>query len=377
MWALRRQGEVMGGMRIGMIAPLEMRVPPVAYGGTELVVSMLTEELVRRGHDVTLFASGDSETAAKLIPGCERFLRGSPRDKAILSAMNVAACFERADEFDLIHNHTSLEGLAAAGLVEVPVLTTLHGAMSGDALLLFERYRGWYNAISRSASRLLPPKERFAGVVHNAIEVARYPFSSRPREDAMLYLSRISREKGAHVAIEVARRTRRRLIVAGNVDVPDRDYFDTVVLPEVDGELVTYVGEADFAVKCELLSSAHCLLAPVMWDEPFGLFLVEAMACGTPVVALRRGSIPEVVADGVTGFVVDDVASMCEAVERVDELSPEVCRARAESQFDVPRMVDEYLAAYARILAATRPARRFDRARSNRSHADPSPAASA
>jgi glycosyltransferase involved in cell wall biosynthesis len=340
-------------MRIGMIAPLEMRVPPLGYGGTELVVSLLTEELVRRGHAVTLFASGDSETAAELTPGCERFLRGTARDKGILTMLNVTACLERADEFDLIHNHTCFEGLATAGLVATPILTTLHGGLAGDWLVLFERYRGWYNTISHSAKRLLPRKQRFAGVIYNAIDVGSYPFNEGARGESLLYLSRISREKGTHLAIEVARRTGRPLVVAGNVDDVDRLYFEQEVRPCVDGRLVTYVGEADAKTKRELLASARCLLAPVTWDEPFGLFLVEAMACGTPVVALRKGSIPEVVEDGVTGYVVETVEAMCEALDRLDVISPEACRRRAQEHFDVPRMADDYLAAYARILETT------------------------
>jgi glycosyltransferase involved in cell wall biosynthesis len=345
-------------MRIAMIAPLEMRVPPVGYGGTELVVSLLTEELVRRGHEVTLFASGDSVTSATLVPGCERFLRGTDRDKRILTMLQVTACLERAHEFDLVHNHTCFEGLATAGLVDTPMLTTLHGALAGDWLLLFARYRGWHNAISHAAARRLPRRKRFAGVIHNAIDVGSHPFHAGPRDDYLLSLSRISPEKGTHLAIEVARRTQRRLVVAGNVDDVDRPYFETQVLPRVDGALVTYVGEADQATKRELLANAHCLLAPVTWEEPFGLFLVEAMACGTPVVAFRRGSIPEVVEHGVTGFVVDDLDAMCSALDRLSAISPEACRRRAEERFDVPRMADDYLAAYARILEATSRRRR-------------------
>lgn len=341
-------------MRIAMIAPLEMRVPPAGYGGTELVVSLLTEELVRRGHDVTLFASGDSRTSARLIAGCDRFLRGTPRDKGILTMLNVTTCLERADEFDLVHNHTCFEGLATAGLVRTPMLTTLHGGLAGDWRLLFERYRGWFAAISRSALALLPRKDRCVGVIHNAIDVASHPFNPGPRGDHLLYLSRISPEKGTHLAIAVARRTGRRLVIAGNVDDVDRAYFETRVLPEVDGDRVRYVGEADAATKRELFARARCLLAPVTWEEPFGLFMIEAMACGTPVVALRRGSIPEVVEHGVTGFVVDDLDGMCAALERLDEISPAACRRRVERHFDVPRMVDEYLAAYERILASER-----------------------
>ncbi len=336
-------------MRIAMVAPLEIRVPPVAYGGTELVVSLLTEELVRRGHKVTLFASGDSITRAELVSVCPRFLRGTARDRSILNMLNVVSCLERAGEFDVIHNHTAPEGLAMASLVETPMLTTLHGALQGDYVLLFHKYAGWYNTISRSAKSLLPPKERFAGVVYNAIDCSAYPFNGADREDFLLYLSRISPEKGTHLAIEVARRLGQRLIIAGNVDTPDQEYFQTQVLPQVDGDLVRYVGEADWHLKQELFCRARCLLAPITWPEPFGLFLVEAMACGCPVVALNRGAVPEVVKHGLSGWVVDSLDEMVEAVNKVDEIDPVACRDHVEKQFNVSRMVDDYLTVYQSI----------------------------
>lgn len=339
-------------MRIGMIAPLEIRVPPAAYGGTELIVSLLTEELVRRGHRVTLFASGDSLTKAELVPGSPRFLRGSGRNSGVLTMLNVIACIERAPEFDVIHNHTCLEGMATAGLSDTPVLTTLHGGLQGDWRLLFETYKGWHNTISHSAKSLIPPKENFAGVIYNAIDHQTYPFNPCAREDYLLFLSRMSAEKGPHLAIEVARRLGRRLLLAGNVDGVDEEYFRTQVLPHVDGELITYVGEADYDFKRRLLSEAACLLAPITWDEPFGLFMVEAMACGTPVIAINKGAAPELVSHGETGFIVEDSERMAEAVQWISEISPYACRRRVEEHFSVGRMADDYLAAYKRISDA-------------------------
>ncbi len=341
-------------MRVGMLAPLELRVPPVGYGGTELVVSLLTEELVRRGHEVTLFASGDSETGAKLVSVFPKFLRGTAHDRCILNNLNVAACLERANDFDIIHNHTPFEGMAMAGVVDTPMLSTLHGNMEGDLAAAFARYGGWYCAISRSAKRLLPPKDRFVGVVYNAIDCSTYPFNPGPREDYLLYLSRISEEKGTHLAIEVARRLGKRLIIAGNVNEPDRPYFEQKVLPQVDGDLVRYIGEADSRKKRELLCKARALLATITWPEPFGIFMVEAMACGTPVAAFNKGAAPEVVMDGKTGFVVETLDEMVQAVGRVGEIDPRVCRAHVEERFDTPRMVDDYLEAYERVLAAGR-----------------------
>jgi glycosyltransferase involved in cell wall biosynthesis len=338
-------------MRIGMIAPLEMRVPPGAYGGTELIVSLLTEELVKRGHDVTLFASGDSLTSARLVAGSPCHLRGSDREPSILNLLNVMACLNRADDFDIIHNHTGLEGMATAALVETPMLTTLHGGLAGDWLLLFKRYCGWHNAISRSASALLPDRPNFAGVIYNAIDWETYPFNAGPRDDHMLFLSRISPEKGAHLAIDLAQRLQRRLIIAGNVHPIDLHYFRTEVEPRLDGHLVRYVGEADYDLKRRLLAGASCLVAPITWDEPFGLFMVEAMACGTPVIALRRGAAPELIRHGITGFLVDDLDGMAAATTRLDQISPYECRRHIEANFSVGRMADDYLAAYRRIVS--------------------------
>jgi len=315
------------------------------------VVSLLTEELVKRGHDVTLFASGDSMTSAQLESICPHFLRGSNRDAGILTMLNLVSCLEQAHRFDIIHNHTCFEGLSTAGLVNTPMLTTLHGGLKGDWLELFAHYKGWYNTISRSAKTLLPDKERFVGVIYNAIDVRSYPFNGSARESYLLFLSRISYEKGPHLAIEVAKRSHRRLVIAGNVHPVDEEYLRTMVLPGVDGEQIRYVGEADYYKKRELLAQAYCLLAPITWPEPFGLFFVEAMACGTPVVVFNRGSAPEVVKHGETGFVVDTVDEMADAVDNTYQIDRKRCRECVEENFDVPRMVDDYLRAYEQVLS--------------------------
>lgn len=347
-------------MRIGMIAPLEFRLPPIAYGGIEQVVSLLTEELVRRGHEVALFAAGDSITSAELVPGSPCGLRGTDRDKNVLNMLNAAACMERAEDFDVIHNHVPLEGMPLAGLVDTPVLTTFHGGFAGDWIALYNRYQGWYNTISRSAASLLHLRERFVGVIYNAIDVGSYPFRSGAREDFALFLSRISHEKGPDIAIEAARLAGCRLIIAGNVDEPDREFFESRVMPHVDGDQVQYVGEANAEMKRLLYSRARFLLAPITWEEPFGLFFAEAMACGTPVIAFNRGAAPEVIEDGVTGYIVGDLDEMVDAITRIDRIDPAKCRQRMEDRFDVARMANDYQTAYEEIIknqSETRPGR--------------------
>lgn len=337
-------------MRIGMIAPLEFRLPPVAYGGSEQVVSLLTEELVRRGHKVTVFATGDSITSAELVPGSPYGLRGTNRDSNVLNILNAAACMERAGEFDVIHNHVPLEGMPLAALVDTPVLTTFHGGFAGDWIRLYNRYKGWYNTISNSASSLLELHERYVGVIYNAIDVDSYPYNPDERENFALFLSRISHEKGPDIAIEAAIRGGFRLVIAGNVDEPDKEFFESRVLPLVDGDQIQYVGEADARMKRDLYSRARFLLAPITWEEPFGLFLAEAMACGTPVIAFNRGAAPEVVEDGITGYIVEDVGAMVDATLRIDRIDPANCRKRAEDRFNVARMTDDYQAAYEEII---------------------------
>jgi glycosyltransferase involved in cell wall biosynthesis len=264
--------------------------------------------------------------------------------------LNAVACLERADSFDIIHNHTELPGMSLASLTSTPMLTTLHGHLKGDWRLLFSHYPGWYNTISRSAKALLPEKDRFAGVIYNAIDVKAYPFNGSRRQNHLLFLSRMSEEKGPHLAIDVAHKLEMPLILAGNVDTVDERYFKEEVFPRVDGNRVKYVGEVNFEQKIALLTEAYCLLAPVTWPEPFGLFMIEAMACGTPVVAFNQGSIPEIVKDGGTGYIVNTLDEMTSAVTKIDKIDKKYCRKHVKENFDVPRMTDDYLAAYERVM---------------------------
>ncbi len=347
-------------MRILHVAPLWERVPPPAYGGTEAVVALLADGLVRRGHDVVLRASGDSATLAELRSVYPRSLRTQVGIESTLpyELVHAAEALRDARDFDIIHNHTGDILMAFAGLVDTPMLTTTHGNVTPDAHFVWEGYDGFYNAISRSqASRLTPFQHgRFAGVVYNGIDVHTYPFRS-DKEDYLLCLARVSPEKGTHLAIEVARRLSMPLIIAGKVDPVDREYFETAVEPEIDGGLIRFFGEANAEEKRELYSKARCLLVPILWEEPFGLVMPEAMACGTPVIAFARGAAPEIVVDGETGFLVNDVDEMVDAVRHVDSIDPARCRSHVEQRFDVPVMVDGYLQVYARMLETVRPQR--------------------
>jgi glycosyltransferase involved in cell wall biosynthesis len=334
-------------MRIAQLAPTYERVPPAAYGGTEHIVHLLTEELVRLGHDVTLFASGDSETAARLrsvTPHAVRYGDSSNglRHAEYLQLANAQACFLEASEgaFDIVHNHAGIEGLALAASSRTPVLTTNHNPFVPEVQSIWDAYPWTHHALSEASAANFPTRGALPPI-HHGIDVDSFRFGERP-EGYLLFLGRFSPEKGGARAIAAARAAGRRLVLAGKVDTADVDHFATAIEPYVDGDRIRYVGEADFATKRQLLARADALLFPIDWNEPFGLVMIEALASGTPVIGLRRASVPEVIEDGVTGFVVDDVDSMVAAIGRLGEIERRVCRGQAERRFNVGRMVDDY-----------------------------------
>jgi len=344
-------------MKILQIAPLWETVPPPAYGGTEVVVHILVEELVRRGHEVTLCASGDSRTSARLQAVYSRSLR-TAKDLAVkhpYTWLHAALSLRNARQFDIIHNHAGEEVMALSHLVpDVPMLSTMHCLITPDTKIIWDHYPSYYNTISWSQRQLMPEIRGgvFAGVVYNAIDVPSFPFQAE-KDDYLLFLGRISLDKGPHLAVEVARRAGRRLVMVGKVDPNpiDQEYFATLVAPLIDGEQVVFLGEADARLKRELYRDAHCLLAPITWDEPFGLVLAEALACGTPVVVFRRGAAPEVVQDGETGFVVETLDEMVRAIDLVPHIDPWVCREHVARNFDAPVMAENYLRTYEAILS--------------------------
>lgn len=338
-------------MRIAIASPTLERVPPPAYGGIEAVVGLLADGLVSRGHDVTLYATGDSITTARLRSVSPRPLRSANVCQPLPHQLvHVAALLAEADHYDVIHNHCGEMLMAFAHLIAVPMLTTIHGPMIPDSQIVWDHYTGSFNTISH-ASKNGFPDQRYLGVVYNGIDVDSFPFSEE-KDDYLLFLGRVSFEKGTHLAIQTARALGRRLIIAGKVDRVDQEYYDNLVAPLLDDPNVTFFGEADAAQKRQLFSRARCLLHPVMWPEPFGLVMVEAMACGTPVVAFRRGSIPEVVSHGETGYVVDTLDEMVDAVERLEGIDPHRCRSQVADRFSGIKMVSGYERLYEQIVAA-------------------------
>jgi glycosyltransferase involved in cell wall biosynthesis len=341
-------------VNILQIAPLWETVPPPAYGGTESVVHLLVEELVRQGHDVTLCASGDSITSARLRSCYPVSLRTAEGIECpgVYAWQHAALSLKDADNYDIIHNHSGEDVMALSHLVPgVPILTTMHCLITPDTRIVWDNYEGYYATISSSQHRGMPPigGGTFAGVAYNGIDVESFPFQAR-KDDYLLFLSRMSEEKGPQLAVEVARRTGRRLVLAGKVDHKDRDFFIDVVEPLIDGEQVTFIGEADGDRKRDLYRSAYCVLMPLMWDEPFGLVLAESMACGTPVIVFNRGAAPEIVEHGETGFLVDDVDEMAHAVSRIGTIDPAYCREHVKRRFDAPVMARRYVEIYESIL---------------------------
>jgi glycosyltransferase involved in cell wall biosynthesis len=338
-------------MKIAQIAPLAESVPPKLYGGTERVVSYLTEELVRQGHDVTLFASGDSKTSAKLIRCSDIALRLNPvvKDPLPYHLVMLEEVRRRADEFDVLHFHIDmLHFLMVQDFVDRTV-TTLHGRLDlPDLRPLFAAFPDMpVVSISRDQRRPLPRQVNWAGNVYHGLPASLLPFSREPAGGYLAFLGRIAPEKRPDRAIQIAARAGLPLKIAAKIDRVDRAYWDDVVAPLVAKHPnVEFVGEIDERRKAEFLGNARALLFPIDWPEPFGLVSIEAMACGTPVIAFRAGSVPEVVDDGITGFVVRNVDEAVAAVKRLSELDRRKVRAVFESRFTVDRMARDYLAIY-------------------------------
>ncbi len=363
-------------MRIAQVAPLWESIPPKTYGGTELVVGLLTQELVKRGHEVTLFAAGKSNTKATLVSITDTPLRdiqeaypdhpltatqslypGSPLS-VYYELQMMEHVFSQAEQFDIIHNHLGFMPLAFANLVETPVVTTLHGAFKSDRLhnIVEKTYYESYAHlpyVSISNYQQVPcPRLNYVGTVYHGLDVKAYEASYTLEDKSYLaFLGRFCEDKGPHLAIQIAQQTGYPLIMAGKVDCPEEiDFFKNHVAPFIDGKQIQYIGELNHPQKVALLINALATLCPVIWPEPFGLVLVESMACGTPVLTLRNGSTPELIRHGETGFIADSVEELTGYVAQIMDLDRHTCRKHVEANFSVERMTEDYLSIFEQLI---------------------------
>jgi glycosyltransferase involved in cell wall biosynthesis len=343
-------------LRIAQVAPLYESVPPKSYGGTERVVSYLTEELVRLGHEVTLFASGDSVTDARLVASCPRSLRTDPDtiDQSAPHVLLLEQVFSQSNRFDIIHFHIDYLHFPLSRRQRVPQVTTLHGRLDIPQLKPLYREFSEMPLVSISDSQRKPLAwASWQGTVYHGLP----PDAHRFRDGSgkyLAFLGRISPEKRVDRAIEIAKRSGMRLKIAAKVDPADRTYYEREIVPLLDHPLVEFLGEIGGAAKDEFLGNAHALLFPIDWPEPFGLVMIEALACGTPVIACGRGSVPEVIDHGLTGFIFDGCREGVAAVERVAKLSRRVCRRVFEQRFSARRMAEDYLQVYERVISRRR-----------------------
>jgi glycosyltransferase involved in cell wall biosynthesis len=338
-------------MRIAQVAPLVESVPPRHYGGTERIVAYLTEELVRFGHEVTLFASGDSVTRAELVPVTQRSFRQNKRATDYLSreVLLMDHVMQRANEFDVIHFHTGCMHYLIARHLNIPHVTTLHGRLDTlEFLRLYERFRDM-PMISISNSQRAPwPCANWQGTIYHGLPQDLFRFHANPG-DYLAFLGRASPEKGLDRAIEISKRVGMPLKIAAKVDRADRLYFKREIEPLLNDPNIKWLGEINDKHKDDFLGNAYALLFPIDWPEPFGLVMIESMACGTPVIAYACGSVPEVMDDGVTGFVVNDIEQAVEATRRVRDLSRARCREVFEQRFTASRMAKDYVDVYSRL----------------------------
>jgi glycosyltransferase involved in cell wall biosynthesis len=344
-------------MRIAQISPLTEAVPPKLYGGTERVISWLTEEFVALGHDVTLFASGDSVTKARLEPVWPRALRldGSVRDPNALHMMMLEQVYRRAKDFDLLHFHLDYYPFSLMSRQATPWITTLHGRLDlPEHQPVFSTFSA-IPVVSISNSQRRPlPQANWIGTVHHGLpQDLLKPLPIKP--SYLAFLGRMSPEKSVDRAIRIAERCGLPLKIAAKVDPADQDYFDETIRPLLAKPHVEFIGEISDAEKSEFLSGAHALIVPIDWPEPFGLVMIEAMACGTPVIAFNRGSVAEIIEDGLTGFIVEDETSAVGAIRGLSSLSRGAVRQRFEERFTARRMAEAYLDLYQGLIAVAAP----------------------
>ena len=337
-------------MKIALISPIAWRTPPVHYGPWETVVSLLCEGLVKKGIDVTLFATKNSMTAANLVSVCRK---GYEEDKNIepkaWECLHIAEVFERAHEFDLIHNNFDFLPLSYSGLVKTPVLTTIHGFSSNKIMPVYEKYNSNTHYVSISNSDRSDKLDYIATIYHG-INLEQFTFK-KEIGDYLLFFGRLHQDKGAKEAIEIAKAFGKKLIIAGIIQ--DEKYFVEELSPHF-GEDVFYVGSVGPKERDKLLGGAYALLHPIFFAEPFGLSVVESMACGTPVIAFNKGSMPEIIESGKNGFIVSNIKEAVSTLEKIPEIDRKTCRTIVEKRFSVERMVDNYIEVYHQIITASK-----------------------
>ena len=347
-------------MKIAMVMPPWFKIPPESYGGIEIIVSLLTDGLIEKGHEVTLFTISESQSKARIFTVFNEEMK-SYLDRPPSSFLNIALTHTLASYFeiakgnyDIIHDHTWKEGLACASFMNIPIVHTLHSPIDEENkrfYSLFRNHPGIYFITISNFQQSCLPGLKYAATVYNSIEFSKYPFSEE-KEDFFFYMGRFNAEKAPHLACEVASKLGKKLILAGKVhEEAERTYFDQYIKPYLNDN-ISYIGPLGHwsEEKMRLFSRAKAYLYPIQWDEPFGITMAEAIACGTPVVTFKKGAAPEVIAHGVTGFVVETMEEFIEALEHIDEISPQACRNRAESMFTSRAMVDNYERAYLKIL---------------------------
>jgi glycosyltransferase involved in cell wall biosynthesis len=335
-------------MRIAQVAPLSESVPPKLYGGTERVVSFLTDELVRQGHQVTLFASGDSHTHAELVPVCAQAQRlaGGFRDVLADHLLMVEQVARRAHEFDIVHFHIAQLHFPVARRLQTSHVTTLHGRLDLPELIPFYREFSDIPVVSISDAQRGPlPHARWIGTVYHGLPLDLFDYRPEPGR-YLAFLGRISPEKRVDRAIAIARGCGWPLRIAAKVDPADQRYFETEIRPLLDDPLVEFIGEIDERQKKQFLGEALALLFPIDWPEPFGLVMIEALACGVPIVAFRNGSVPEIITHGMNGFIVDNLDHAVAVTRHIDRLDRRACRASFEQRFAVTRMAADYVRLY-------------------------------
>jgi glycosyltransferase involved in cell wall biosynthesis len=334
-------------MHIAMLSPIAWRTPPRNYGPWESVVSLLTEELVSRGYKVTLFATGDSETSGKLHSVCAR---GYEEDDSIIpkvwECLHISELFERAEEFDIIHNNFDFLPLTYTSFTSTPVVTTIHGFSSPCILPVYKKYNGKVFYVSISDADRSPDLD-YIKTIHHGIDLNQFDFQPEP-DDYLLFFGRIHHDKGAKEAIEIARACSKKLILAGIIQ--DKAYYNQYIGPYIDGENVVFMGSAGPVQRNQLLGKATALLHPINFEEPFGLSVIESMACGTPVIAFNRGNMPELIKNGKNGFLVKTINDAIEAVGQLKNIDRKYCRQYIEQHFTVDKMAAKYIQVYEMIL---------------------------